>query len=353
MKIKIGNKIIGENYPPYIILEASSNWCNIKYPNDSPKNFRNAKKMVRIAKKCGADAIKFQLFEPKKTINPYMPFTWKVGKKLGISTTFELFERLKMPKKFVPKLIKYAKKMGIEFLATPFDKDAVNLLAKEKVSAIKIASHEITDIPFLEYCAKTGLPIILSTGIADKKDIISAIKTIKNTGNNKIAVLYCESKYPCPIKEINLARIKTLQKISGTIVGLSDHTIEEWVPALACVLGAKIIEKHFSLNKKILGPDQSFSIRPAEAKRMIKLVHSAHIALGSSEWSHSNASLMEYKLARRCLCAGPNGIKRGDKFILKEMTILRGSGILPRYIKKLKGRRAKKNYNPFEPVVKI
>ena len=139
--------------------------------------------MIRVAKECKADAVKFQLFDANRIVNPYSSFNRKTGKKLGVSTVAELYNRLKMPREYVRDLVKYSKELNIEFLVTPFDREAVDLLVSEGISAIKIASYEITDVSFLEYCGKTGLPIIISTGIALEADIKKAIKTIKATGS--------------------------------------------------------------------------------------------------------------------------------------------------------------------------
>lgn len=348
--ITIGKKKVGDGYPPYVILEASSNWCDMNYAPESNENFDNAKEMIRVAKECGADAVKFQLFDSNKIINPFTPFGWEVGKKLGVSTVAQLFDRLKMPRSFVPKLVDYAREIGVDFLATPFDRDAVDLLVHLGVPALKIASYEITDLPFLQYCAQKKLPLIISTGIALPEDISSALESITAVGHADIIFLLCESTYPCPLKEVNLARLKILQQMTKTIVGYSDHSIEEWVPAVAVALGAKVIEKHFILDKEILGPDEAFSIRPKKAKEMITLIHGVYQAVGNPSWVHTLTSQDERKIARRCLCAGPQGITSGDSFDTKKLVILRGSGVLPRDIHKLEGKSALRDYKPYEPI---
>ncbi|MBI4232249.1 N-acetylneuraminate synthase family protein [Candidatus Peregrinibacteria bacterium] len=348
--ITIGKRTLGDGYPPYVILEASSNWCDMKYAPESRENFDNAKEMIHVAKECGADAIKFQLFDCHKIINPFTPFGWEVGKKLGVSTVAQLFDRLKMPRSFVPKLADYARKMDIDFLATPFDREAVDLLVTLGVPALKIASYEITDLPFLHYCAQKKLPLIISTGIATPEDISSAMQAIATTGHTEVIFLLCESTYPCPVADVNLRRLQKLQQMTKTLVGYSDHSVEEWIPAVAVALGARVIEKHFVLDKEILGPDQAFSIRPKKAKEMIALIHGVYTALGSPQWSHTKTSQEERKIARRGLCAGQAGIKSGEIFDAKKLVILRGHGILPREVHKLEGKIASRDYKPHEPI---
>ncbi|MBI2549247.1 N-acetylneuraminate synthase family protein [Candidatus Woesearchaeota archaeon] len=349
--VKIGQRLIGQGCPPYVILEASSNWCDMKSAPESRENFENAREMIRVAKECGADAVKFQLFDSNKIVNPFTPFSWAIGKKLGVSTTAQLFDHLKMPRSFVPQLIDYARTMKIDFLVTPFDKDAVDLLVTLGVPALKIASYEITDIPFLQYCAQQKLPLIISTGIATPEDIHVALQSVTTSGCEEVIFLLCESTYPCPIEEVNLARLQTLKQMTDTIVGYSDHSVEEWVPAVAVALGAKVIEKHFVLDKEILGPDEAFSIRPKRAKEMIALIHAVYKAVGNQTWVHTLTSQDERKVARRCLCAGSQGIKYGESFDVDALVILRGSGILPRDVAKLAGKVASRDYKPYEPIL--
>jgi len=242
MGFKIGEKEIGENKPTFIIAELSANHMN---------DFDIAVKTIEAMAEAGADAVKFQTFTPDTiTIdcdNEY--FQIKQGTVWDGQVLHELYEDAYMPWDWQPKLKKIAEDWGLIVFSSPFDKTSVDFLEDMDVPAYKIASFEITDIPLIEYVASKGKPIIISTGIASLEDIELAVKTCLEEDNDKIALLKCTSSYPAPLEEINLNTIPDIKNKFGVVVGLSDHTLGGEVSTAAVALGAKIIEKHFILDR--------------------------------------------------------------------------------------------------------
>ncbi len=241
--INIGNKKIGEDEKTFIIAEMSANHL---------QSFERAVEIIKKAKESGADAIKLQTYTPDTiTIgcdNEY--FQIRQGTIWDGTTLYKLYEKAYTPWEWQPKLKKIAENLGLICFSSPFDKTSVDFLENMDVPAYKIASFEITDIPFMEYIASKGKPVIMSTGIANLSDIEAAIKACKRMGNNQIALLKCTSAYPSPLEDINLKTIPNMKETFKTVVGLSDHTLGNTVSLGAVALGAKIIEKHFTLKRE-------------------------------------------------------------------------------------------------------
>ena len=242
----------------YIVAEIGSNHNN---------SIRTAKKIILSAKKCGADAVKFQLFKPEKLYSKDDP-------------RINILAKFKFNTQWLDQLISFSKKNKIDFFASPFDKESVNLLIKKKIKILKIASPEIRDYLLIEHIAKQKVFVVLSTGVSTFKEIKIAKKII-NKYHNKLAILQCSSIYPCDLKNINLSVIKSIKKKFKTAVGLSDHSLSIFPPIAAVSLGAKIIEKHFTLNRKQKGPAHSISIEPNEFKKMVEGIRSIEMSLGS------------------------------------------------------------------------
>lgn len=347
-KVNIGGRKVGEGEEPYIILEAGSNWLDLNHKGDEEYNFNNARKMIAEAHKLGADAIKFQTFKADAIVSTKGP-TPKYLTKITSKSLYNIFKEIAMPREWLPELAGYAHKKRIHFLSTPFDHEAVDMLVEEcKVPAIKVASFEITDLPFLEYIAKKGIPVIVSTGMADAQDIIDARNTIVNAGNEELIFMHCVIAYPPALADLNLRKMETLRQITQVPVGWSDHSMEVWIPAVAVALGAVAIEKHFTLSRAQKGPDHGFALNPHEAGEMIKMVRGAYNALGTSILGHVAAEEEMYRMARRCLQAGPRGIRKGETFKKEHFVIKRGNGILPRELDKVLGKKAKRDFEPDE-----
>lgn len=331
--IKIENKKIGGNNPTFIIAEMSANHL---------QNFDYAVKIIKEAKKAGADAIKLQTYTPDTiTIdcdNEY--FQIKQDTIWDGTTLYKLYEKAYTPWEWQPKLKKIAEEEGLICFSSPFDKTAVDFLEDMDVPAYKIASFEITDIPFIEYIASKGKPIIISTGIATLSDIEEAVNACKRMGNNQIALLKCTSAYPSPLEDINLRTIPNIKDTFKTLVGLSDHTLGSSVAVGAVALGAKIIEKHFTLSRANGGPDSAFSMEPHEFKTMVNSIRDIEKALGEVTYE------LTYKMKRsrehsRSLFIVKD-IKAGEEFTEDNIKSIRpGFGLAPKYINSVLGKKAR------------
>ena len=255
----------------FVIAEAGSNWKT----KDTKSSIQRAKKMIITASKCGADAIKFQTYSPDGVyVNDAgkSDYLAKTGIKKSIN---QIFNDFSMPYEILPILSDFCKKHKIQFMSTPFSLDDAKAVNKF-VKIHKIASYEINHIPLLKFIAKTKKPVIISTGASTLDEIDFAIKTLKKFGSKKICVLQCTACYTAPINSLNLSTIRQLNKKYKVSIGLSDHSIDPIIaPLVAIGYGAKVIEKHFTLNKNFAGPDHSFAINPEELKTMIEFVRKA------------------------------------------------------------------------------
>jgi len=331
--VKIGDKIIGEKKPCFIIAEAGVNHNG---------NLRLAKKIVEAAKKAGADAVKFQTFKSENLVTENAEMADYQKKNIREKESqLEMLKKLELKKEDFSELKKYCDKKNIIFLSTPHTEDALDFLEK-LVPALKIASGDLTNIPFLEKVARKRKPIILSTGMATTNEVREAIKAIRKCGNNKIVLLHCTSNYPCHFSEVNLKAISTLKKEFKLPVGYSDHTQGILIPALAVVLGAKVIEKHFTLDKRLPGPDHRASLEPEELEEMVKTIRDTERALGSGVKGPTKSEEKIKKLVRKSIIARVD-ISENTK-ITKEMLIVKrpGIGIAPKYLSKVLNKKAKK-----------
>lgn len=255
-----------------------------------------------------------------------------------------------MPWEWQPRLKKVADEVGITFFSSPFDKTAVDFLEKMKVPAYKVASYEITDLPLIKYIASKGKPVIISSGIAKEEEIREAVEVCRAEQNDKIAVLKCTSAYPTPAEELNLRTISDIEKRFKVIPGFSDHTIGSTAAIASVALGAKIIEKHFILDRKIGGPDASFSIEPKELKRMIDDIRFTEKALGRITYELSAKARKSREHSRSLFVV--RDIKKGEKFSPENIRSIRpGFGASPSLLNDVIGKRAKfdlKKGTPFK-----
>lgn len=340
--IEINKRKIGKDYPTFIIAELSANHLN---------NFDIAVETLKAMKDSGADAVKFQTYTPETiTINSKNEyFQIKQGTIWDGTTLYELYEEAYMPWDWQPKLKKIAEKLGLIVFSSPFDKTSVDFLEDMDVPAYKVASYEITDIPLIEYIASKGKPILISSGISELCDIELAVKTCKKEGNDQIAILKCTSSYPAPLDEINLNTIPNLKETFNTVVGLSDHTMENSVAVAAVALGARIIEKHFILDKKLGGPDSYFSIEPEEFKNMVKSIRTVEKALGNVDYELSPKSKINKDFSRSLFVV--KSVKKGDMFTEKNVKSIRpGFGLHPKYLKDIIGKKASEDISKGTPL---
>lgn len=334
-KIKVGDRWIGEGKPCFIIAEAGSNHNG---------KLEQAKQLIDIAVEGGADAVKFQTYCAEKLYSRKTP-TMKYLKKNKLikkdESVWDLIKKIEMPRKWHKPLADYCKEKGIIFLSTPFDLEAVDELEEVGMAAYKIASFEIVHLPLLEYAAKKGKPMIISTGMADLSDIQDALDRIYATGNRQVIVLHCGINYPLAFEDVNLRAMITIREAFQVPVGYSDHTLGITVPIIAVTLGASVIEKHFTPDRKLVGPDHSFALEPDELKKMVEAIRNTEKAMGSPIKKHTKAEEEMYKLGRRSLIA-TRYISRGT-IITKEMIDVKrpGYGIHPKMMSVVTGRVAK------------
>lgn len=340
--IKIADREIGNNSPTFIIAEMSANHL---------QNFDYAVKIIKEAKKAGADAIKLQTYTPNTiTIdcdNEY--FQIKQGTIWDGTTLHNLYQEAYTPWDWQPKLKKIAEEEGLICFSSPFDKTAVDFLEEMDVPAYKIASFEITDIPFIEYIASKGKPIIISTGIATLSDIEEAVNACKRMGNSKIALLKCTSAYPSPLEDINLKTMPNIKETFKTVVGLSDHTLGHSVAIGAVALGAKIVEKHFTLNRADGGPDAAFSMEPEEFKVMVDGIRDIEKALGEVSYDLTYKMMRSREHSRSLFVV--RDIKAGELLSEENIKSIRpGFGMHPRYLKDVLGNTARMDIKKGTPL---
>lgn len=342
MYIKIGNSKIGENHPTFIVAELSAN---------HEQKYGLAVKTIKAIKEAGADAVKLTTDRPDRiTINCTNKYfrikqeTLWDGKNL-----YQLYRENDTPWEWQPKLKRIAEDLGLIFFSTATDPTSADFLEGINVPAYKIASFEITDIPLINHIAKKNKPIIISTGIATLADIEEAINTCKKMGNKQIALLKCTSTYPTLIQESNLLTIPNMINTFKTVVGLSDHTPGIIAPIVAVSLGAKIVEKHFILNRGMNTPDAPFSLEPREFKEMVKSIRQAELALGEINYGLSNRIRKSRQLAKSLFIT--ENIKTGEVINCNNVRPIRpGFGLHPRYLQKVLGKKARRNLKKGTPL---
>ena len=329
-EIKIENHVISENSPTYIVAEMSAN---------HNMDFNRAKEIIKAAKESGADAIKIQTYTPDTiTIDSDMP-AFRASDIWNAKTLYELYKKAYTPWEWQKALKEYATSLGLDFFSSPFDLSAVDFLEELNVPAYKIASFEITDIPFLKYVASKGKPVIISTGIAQLKDIQEALDACKEVGNDQVILLKCTSAYPTPVEDINLKTMVNMKETFDVLTGLSDHTMGSAVSVGAVALGAKVIEKHMTLRREDGGADSKFSMEPEEFKEMIDNIRMIEKALGNVTYNLSEKQKRSREHSRSLFVI--KDIKKGEKFTNDNIKSIRpGNGISTRYIEDILGKKA-------------
>ena len=328
--MKIGYKNIGQDNPCFIIAELSANHNG---------DLNVAIETIRAAKRAGADAIKLQTYTPDTlTIdcdNKY--FKIEEGTLWDGKTLYELYGEAYTPWEWHKRLFEVAEEEGLICFSSPFDFTAVDFLENLKVPAYKIASFEIQDIPLIEYAASKGKPIIISTGIAEEEDIQLAVDTCRKVGNNDIILLKCTSSYPAPLELANLNTIPDIKKRYKVEVGFSDHTYGSLAPTVATTLGAKVIEKHFILDKSIGGPDADFSLDVNEFTEMVNKVRDTEKLLGKVSYEISEKVRKNRKFARSLFVV--DDVKAGDRITKDNIRSIRpGYGLHPKYYNDILGK---------------
>jgi len=344
MKIKIEDKLIGEEEHCFIIAEAGVNHNG---------NVELAKKLIDTAKDAGADAVKFQTFKAENVVIKNAEKTEYQKETTGAEESqYDMIKKLELTEYDFKELADYAKKRGILFLSSPFDKGSVDLLDGMNVPAFKIASGEITNFPLLRYIASKGKPIILSTGMSTLGEVEEALNVIGSEGVEDVILLHCVSNYPARIEDVNLRAMETLKQAFKLPVGFSDHTLGITASIAAVALGACVIEKHFTLDRNLPGPDHKASLEPDELKEMVKAIRDIEKALGNGIKRPAKDEEEIKKVARRSIVAKVD-IPEGAIITENMLGVKRpGTGIAPKYIDRIVGRKAKENIRNDELVTR-
>ena len=332
--MKIGSYTIDKNSKVFIIAEMSANHNG---------SLNTAINTIKAAKRAGADCIKLQTYTPDTiTIDSKKKDFLINGTIWEGNNLYNLYKEAHTPWEWHKELFRIAKEEGLICFSSPFDNSAVDLLENLNSPAYKIASFEITDIPLIKYVASKKKPVIISTGIATLDDIELAIETCKSVGNNDVALLKCTSSYPAPIEEANMVMIKDLKDKFNVITGLSDHTIGSIVPIVATSFGAKIIEKHFILDRSIGGPDASFSMNEKEFSEMVIKIRETEKAIGEINYDLTKKQIKGKDFARSLYFV--EDVKKNEKITVNNVRSIRpGFGLHPKEFNKIIGKSIKKD----------
>jgi pseudaminic acid synthase len=341
MNFSINHRKIGPGHPVYIIAEMSAN---------HNRSLDKAIKIVKAAKAAGADAVKVQTYTADTmTIDCDKAFFRIKGTIWEGKNLYELYQEAATPWEWFPRLKKVCAKLGLDLFSTPYDQTSVDFLEKMGVAAYKIASFELVDIPLLKRIARTGKPILMSTGMATRKEIDEALATIKKTGNPRVALLKCTSAYPALPQDMNLNRIPYFLKVFKVPVGLSDHTLGRAAAVASVALGACIIEKHLTLSRQDPGPDSVFSTEPEEFKAMVEDIRAVEAALGKAS-CEITAKEKVSRVFRRSLFVAKD-VKKGERFSADNIRSIRpGYGLHTRYFEKVLTKKAVKNIKRGTPL---
>lgn len=329
--MKIGNRVIGENAPAYVIAEMSANHAG---------DINRAKEIIRAAKEAGADCVKIQTYTPDTMTIDCDSSDFHIGDGTWEGENlYQLYGKAFTPWEWHKELFDEAKKVGIDFFSTPFDNTSVDFLESIGASFYKIASFELVDLPLIRYVASKHKPMIISTGMSTLAEIDDAVRTIRAEGNDDIALLRCASAYPAITDQMNLATMKNMGEIFGVPVGLSDHSMGSVGAVTAVALGAKIIEKHFCISRDIENPDSSFSMEPDEFKQMVNDIRQAEKAIGVVSYGPTKQESTNVVFRRSIYCV--EDIKKGELITKDNIRVIRpGYGLAPKYYDELIGQKA-------------
>jgi len=318
-RIRIGAKVIGDGHPCFIIAEAGSN-------HDG--KLSRAKELIDAASKAGADAIKFQTFTANKLYN-----------EIKNKKTVDLLSRIELHKDWHRDLLDYAKRRGIDFLTSAFDEESADFLEKLGIPAFKIASCELVHIPLIRHIARKRRPVILSTGMANEREIRDAVEAVYATGNRHVVLLHCISQYPTETRDVNLRALLALKRKFRCPVGFSDHTTTIGAPIAAVAMGANVIEKHLTTSRNLVGPDHSYALEPNEFKAMVAGIREVETMFGHGDLNPSKSELRA-RDGRRAIYAASN-IPKGTRLKKEMLMIVRPSpkgAIPPKYLDLVIGR---------------
>ena len=339
--VRIGDRIVGENSPVFIIAEAGVNHNG---------DINLARKLVDLSIDAGADAVKFQTYITEEIVTHHAEKADYQKKTTGSrqESQFEMLKKLELSFEEFREVKTYCEKKEIVFLSTPFDHKSADFLEELEIPAFKIASGEIINFPLLTFIASKGKPLIISTGMSTLEEVEKALEIIHKTRNSKVVLLHCTSDYPARVEDVNLRAMSTMSKNFHLPVGLSDHTTGIEISLAAVAMGASIIEKHFTLDKDLPGPDHRASLGPQELKALVKAIRNIEKALGNGEKTPTRSEMDTKLIARKSIVAAIE-IKKGDVLNEHNLTVKRpGNGISPMKWKEVAGKKAVRDFEKDE-----
>ena len=336
MTVTLGSHDIDKSSRPFVIAEVSGNHNG---------DIETAKKIIHAAASAGADAVKLQTYRPDTmTIKSDQSDFQISGGLWDGNSLWDLYEWAHTPYEWHRELFEFCAEQGVTCFSTPFDETAVELLESLNCPFYKIASFELTDLPLIKAVAQTGKPMIMSTGMANEKEIRAALDCARLNGANGVVLLHCISGYPTPTEHMNLAAITRLADEMGCPVGLSDHSLDDIATVAAVALGAKVIEKHLTLRRADGGPDAEFSLEPEDFARLVKSVHTAHDALGDGMIGTAEYEQPNVKFRRSIYAVKP--IAEGEIFTSENIRRIRpGYGLAPEHYGNLLGKKARRKFD--------
>ena len=340
--VMIGDRPVGAGAPVYIIAEAGSN---------HDRDLAQARRLIEAAAEAGADAVKFQTFTADRIVARTPTRAKYLDAILPADKTMsELFSDLELPYEWHAELKDYAETCGLDFVSTPFDHQAVDLLDGIGVKVFKVATYELWHLPLIRDVASRGKPVICSTGMANIGEVQAAVDAVRSTGNEQLILLHCVVNYPPPFAELNLRAIETMGRAFGVPVGWSDHTPGWTAPVVATALGAAVIEKHFTTDRTRSGPDHRFALEPGELAAMVRAIRDAQASLGDGVKRMAPTEADLYLTARRSLFAA-RSIESGSIVTAEDVAILRpGTGLEVRDLDHVVGRTAQRRIERHEPL---
>lgn len=341
--VKIGKRMIGADYPTYFIAEIGGNFDG---------SMEKARRLIDAAKEAGADCAKFQTFTAETIVSEggFSKMTLKGVHGTWGRTVSEVFKDVEFPMAWHKEVAEYCQKVGIDFSTSPYFKEAVDLCAEMKLPFIKIGSGEITWLEMLEYIASKGLPVMLATGDATMSEIDEAVRTIEKTGNKDLVLMQCITNYPSKIESANVNVLKTYQNAFDCLTGYSDHSPGHVVALASVILGGRVVEKHFTLDKHDKGPDHPHSMEPAEFKFMVDSIREAERAMGSTRKEVVEEESETVFVQRRCLYAKKD-LKKGQVLTEEDIDVLRPAlGIPPKFKRTIIGKTVNKDIPARDPL---
>jgi pseudaminic acid synthase len=340
-QIEIAGRPIGPDYLPYVIAELSANHNG---------KLETALRIIEAAQKAGADAVKLQTYKPDTITLDSDSEDFKIRTGLWDGRTlYELYEEAHMPWDWHKPLFEHARKLGITIFSSPFDNTAIDLLEDLNTPAYKIASFEAVDLPLIKYAASTGKPMIISTGMADAEEIQEAVDAAREGGCKQLAVLHCVSGYPAPAEDYNLRTIPDMMALFGLVTGLSDHTLDNTTAITSVAMGASIIEKHFTLDRSGGGPDDSFSLEPADLVALCQGAKTAWQALGRVDYGRKSSEQGNAKFRRSLYFV--KAMSANEQITPDCIRSVRpGYGLAPKFLHEIIGKKVTQDIKQNSPV---